>query len=241
MWSGAIRVELMKNNSLQVAKPGALYIVATPIGDWKDITLRALEILKSVDAVVCEEARVGSTLLKKLGIEPKELILLNEHNEKEKSPDLITRFWRGQNLALISDAGTPLFADPGAEIVSLAVNSGIQVVPIPGPSSLTAFLSILDQKLDKFLFAGFLTRDPQRRKTALTELKSHRMSIILMDTPYRLKILLDDIRTVFGKGQRLTLGCDLTLPNELILRGSVADIQQRIGERKAEFILLIHQ
>jgi 16S rRNA (cytidine1402-2'-O)-methyltransferase len=231
----------MLNKSLKVAQPGILFIVATPIGDWKDITLRALEILKSVDAIVCEEARVGSTLLKKLGIEPKELILLNEHNEKEKSPELITRFWRGQNLALISDAGTPLFADPGAEIVSMAVNSGIRVVPIPGPSSLTAFLSILDQKLERFLFAGFLTRDPQKRKIALTELKSHRMSILVMDTPYRLKTLLEDIRIVFGKGQRITLGCDLTLPNELILRGNVAAIQQKIGARKAEFMLLIHQ
>ena len=231
----------MQNNSLQVSKPGTLYIVATPIGDWKDITLRALEILKSVDAVVCEEARVGSTLLKKLGIEPKELILLNEHNEKEKSLDLITRFWQGQNLALISDAGTPLFADPGVEIVSLAVNSGIRVIPIPGPSSLTAFLSVLDQKLEKFLFAGFLARDPHKRKSTLTELKSHRMPIILMDTPYRLRALLEDIRTVFGKGQKVTLGCDLTLPGELILRGGVAEILQRIGDRKAEFILLIHQ
>jgi len=231
----------MQDNSLRVTKPGTLYIVATPIGNWKDITLRAIEILKAVDAVVCEEARVGSTLLKKLGIESKEIVLLNEHNEKERSPDLITRFWSGQNLALISDAGTPLFADPGVEIVSLAVNSGIQVIPIPGPSSLTAFLSILDQKLDRFLFAGFLTRDPQKRKTALTELKSHRMSIILMDTPYRLKALLEDIRSVCGKGQKLTLGCDLTLPNELLLRGSVAEIQRKIGDRKAEFILLIHQ
>ena len=230
----------MKNRSIQVKNPGVLYIVATPIGNWKDITLRALEILNSVDAVVCEEARVGSTLLKKLGIAPKELILLNEHNEKEKSPDLITSFWQGQNLALISDAGTPLFADPGAEVVSLAVNAGIRVVPIPGPSSLTAFLSVLDQKLDKFLFAGFLTRDPQKRKTALTELKSHRMPVLLMDTPYRLKTLLEDIRTVFGKGQRITLGCDFTLPDELILRGSVADIIQKIGDRKAEFMLLIH-
>jgi 16S rRNA (cytidine1402-2'-O)-methyltransferase len=231
----------MQDSSSQVRKPGLLYIVATPIGNWKDITLRAVEILKTVDAVVCEEARVGSTLLKKLGIQPKEIILLNEHNEKQKSPELIGRFWSGQSLALISDAGTPLFADPGSEVVSLAVNSGIRVVPIPGPSSLTAFLSILDQKLDKFLFAGFLTRDPQKRKTALTELKSHRMSIILMDTPYRLKTLLDDIHTVYGKGQKLTLGCDLTLPNELLLRGSVSEIQKRIGDRKAEFILLIHQ
>ena len=230
----------MPDNAFQVSKPGTLYIVATSIGNWKDITMRALEILKNVDAVICEEARIGSTLLKKLGIDAKEIILLNEHNEKQKSPELITRFWRGQNLALISDAGTPLFADPGAEIVSLAVNSGIRVVPIPGPSSLTAFLSILDQKLDRFLFAGFLTRDPQKRRTALTELKAHRISIILMDTPYRLRTLLDDIRTVFGKSQRLTLGCDLTLPNELILRGSVMDIQQKIGDRKAEFILLIH-
>jgi 16S rRNA (cytidine1402-2'-O)-methyltransferase len=230
----------MLDNSLQPSKPGALFIVATPIGNWEDITLRALEILRKVDAIICEEARVGSTLLKKLDIKPKELIILNEHNEKEKSSELITRFWRGQNLALISDAGTPLFADPGVDIVNMAVNTGIQVIPVPGPSSLTAFLSILDQKIKRFIFAGFLDRDSQKRKHALAELRSHRMPIILMDAPYRLKTLLEDIQTVFGKGQRLTLGCNLTLPNEMILRASVADIQKKIGGQKAEFILLVH-
>jgi 16S rRNA (cytidine1402-2'-O)-methyltransferase len=230
----------MTDNSIKSSEPGTLFIVATPIGDWKDITLRALEILRSVDAVICEEARVGSTLLKKMGITTKEIIQINEHNEKEKSPELITRFWHGQSLALISDCGTPLFADPGVEIVSLAINAGIRVVPIPGPSSLTAFLSILDQRLDKFIFAGFLARDPRQRRIALSELRSHRMPIILMDTPYRLKTLLEDIRSVYGKGQRLTLGCNLTLANEMILRASVTDIQKRMGEQKAEFILLVH-
>ena len=230
----------MPHNPLKPSKPGTLYIVATPIGDFRDITLRALDILKNVDAVICEEARVGSTLLKKLGVTPKELILLNEHNEKEKSPELITRFWNGQDLALISDCGTPLFADPGTEIVSLAVSAGIRVVPIPGPSSLSAFLSILDQRLDRFVFAGFLPRDPQRRKQALTELKAHRVPIILMDTPYRLRVLLESIVTVFGKGQRLTVGCDLTLPGETVYRGSASEILKKIADRKAEFVLIIH-
>ena len=128
-------------------KSGVLSIVATPIGNPGDITLRAIEILKNTDAVICEEYKPGSTLLKKLGIIDKELVLLNEHNEAEVAADLLIRLLDGQNLALISDCGTPVFSDPGAYLIQMASSSGVRVTPVPGPSSLMALLSILDFKI----------------------------------------------------------------------------------------------
>ena len=124
-------------------------------------------MLNAVQAVVCEETREGSTLLKKLGIADKELVTLNEHNEIEKVPDLTIRMSKGQDLALISDCGTPVFADPGADLIQQASESGIPVIPIPGPSSLMAALSILDFKVEQFLFAGFISRETEERQRQL--------------------------------------------------------------------------
>lgn len=222
-------------------KPGKLFIVATPIGNTRDITLRALDILREVDGVICEEQREGSTLLKRLNVQPKDLVTLNEHNEITRISELIQRFWQGESFALISDCGTPVFADPGAALIEQAVQSGIEVVPIPGPSSLMAALSILDIKLDRFIFAGFLPRQPAERKGQLTHLRALRFPLVLMDTPYRLQSLLDEIASIFGNGQTITLACDLTLPTEKIFRGTVKEIQAKVRGRKAEFILILHR
>ena len=223
-----------------MAKVGKLYIVATPIGNPQDITLRALNILGSVDAVICEERRPGSTLLKKLGVTPKELISLNEHNEPAEASQIALRMAKGESFALISDAGTPVFADPGATLIRLAVEYGVTTVPIPGPSSLMAALSVLDFKLEQFIFAGFLSRDPNQRRRDLQRLRGLHMPVVLLDTPYRLNALLEDIGKVFGQNQELTLAFNLTLPGEKILRGSPAEIRQRIGSAKGEFVLIIH-
>lgn len=222
-------------------KPGKLFIIATPIGNTRDITLRALDILREVDGVICEEQREGSTLLKRLNVQPKDLVTLNEHNEITRISELILRFWQGESFALISDCGTPVFADPGAALIEQAVQSGIEVVPIPGPSSLMAALSILDIKLDRFIFAGFLPRQPAERKGQLTHLRALRFPLVLMDTPYRLQSLLDEIASIFGNGQTITLACDLTLPTEKIFRGTVKEIQAKVRGRKAEFILILHR
>lgn len=219
---------------------GKLYIVATPIGNPGDITLRALDILQSVDGIICEERREGSTLLKRLNVIEKELITLNEHNEAEVTADLVIRMFNGDNFALISDAGTPVFADPGAYLIQEASLSGLKVVPIPGASSLMALLSILDFKLEKFVFGGFLPRVPDQRRNELTRLRGLRLPVVLMDTPYRLTALLDDVEKVFGKGQRLTVGFDMTLESEMIIRGTPAEVKRAVGQRKGEFMLLVH-
>ena len=219
---------------------GKLYIVATPIGNPRDITLRALDILNSVDAVICEGRREGSTLLKRLDVPQKELIILNEHNEAETTADLVIRMHKGASFALISDAGTPVFADPGAYLIREAVLNGLQVIPVPGPSSLMAALSILDFKIDQFVYGGFLSRVPEERRKELTRLRGLGMPVVLMDTPYRFTALLDDVEKVFGKGKRLTLGFDLTLESEMIVRGTPAEVKKAVGQRKGEFVLIIH-
>jgi 16S rRNA (cytidine1402-2'-O)-methyltransferase len=222
-------------------KPGKLYIVATPIGNLKDITLRALEVLRDVNGVICEEQREGSTLLKRLNIQPVELITLNEHNELTRISELIQRFWQGDSFALISDCGTPVFADPGTALIEQAVQAGIEVIPIPGPSSLMSALSILDVKLDRFIFAGFLPRQPADRRGQLTHLRALRFPLILMDTPYRLQSLLDEISDIFGSGQSITLACNLTYPNEKVFRGPIKKIIPQVKGWKAEFILILHR
>ena len=219
---------------------GRLYIVATPIGNLDDITLRALKVLKEADAIICEEMRVGTSLLKKLGVEPKEIILLNEHNEDDQATQIAARLVQGQVMALISDTGTPVFADPGSLLISVAAGFGIQVIPVPGANSLIAALSVLDFKLEQFVFGGFLPREAEQRRQELTRLRSMHMPVVLMDTPYRLGPLLEDVARIFGPGQAVTVACDLTQSGEKIYRGSAAGVRKQIGPRKAEFVLIIH-
>ena len=220
-------------------KLGKLFIVATPIGNYLDITLRALEVLKSVDCVVCEEYKQGSKLLKKINIE-NELMLLNEHNEEEQVPLIIDILLNGKNLAIISDCGTPIFADPGHHLVSQYVSVGGEPIPVPGVSSLTAALSVLDIKLEKFTFIGFLPRDKASRDNEIKKLKRIKIPIVLMDTPYRLNKLLSELRAGLGKAVEVTLAVDLTLPTEKIYRGRLGDVLRDVGNRKGEFILIVH-
>ena len=218
---------------------GTLYIVATPIGNMGDITLRAVETLRAVDAVICEEYKPGSTLLKRLEITGKELILLNEHNEAEKASELLPRLFNGESFALISDCGTPVFSDPGAYLIQLASSSGIIVTPVPGASSLMAALSLLDAKIERFVFAGFLPRDPEQRRRELSKYRGYRMPIVVMDTPYRLGALLEDVGKIFGKAQWVMVAFDLTLPGERVYRGEVGHLAKEIGGKKGEFVLVV--
>jgi len=219
---------------------GSLYIVATPIGNYEDITLRAVNLLKEADIIICEETRQATTLLKKINVTPKELLALNEHNEAEEVGRLITNLFLGKNLALISDCGTPVFSDPGSQLIHTCVENDIRIIPVPGPSSLMAALSILDFKLDKFHFAGFLPRETGQRNNELSRLKTIKYPIIIMDTPYRLAKLLEELEINFGKTQHVTLACDLTLPTENIFRGPLSSVRKKVGARKAEFILILH-
>lgn len=221
-------------------KTGCLYIVSTPIGNYGDITLRALKVLREADAIICEEFRQGSTLLKKLDLPKKEMLLLNEHNESEKAGEIFQLLVNGKRLALVSDCGTPVFADPGTRLIKLATDYQIPVIPIPGVSSLMAAISVSPLPLDEFHFAGFLPRKNDLRRSRLNALSKMNTPIILMDTPYRLVKLLMEVKQTFGKNRIITLAMDLTLDSEKIWHGTVGEVLGRVGDRKSEFILIIH-
>jgi 16S rRNA (cytidine1402-2'-O)-methyltransferase len=219
---------------------GCLYIVSTPIGNYRDITLRAMDVLAEVDAVIIEEYRQGSTMLKKLGIAEKELIELNEHNEKEGSLIVAKELNQGKHYALISDCGTPAFADPGTELIRLSMENGVPVIPVPGTSSLMAAISLSPLPLEEFYFVGFLPRKKEVRYQKLSTLKKMRIPIILMDAPYRLSRLLSEVITAFGKACMITLAFNLTLPNEKVLHDTAEHILQKMKDQKGEFILIVH-
>ena len=219
---------------------GTLYVVATPIGNPRDMTLRGIDALKQADRIICEERRMGSTLLKHLGIEKKPLVELNEHNEETLAQELALTLAQGETLALISDCGTPAFADPGALLVQYAMEYGVDVIPLPGASSLMTLLSVVPVPLKEFYFAGFLPRKEEARRGKFNQLVRMRMPIVIMDTPYRLDRTLHDIQQFFGKGRMITIGLDLTTTHEKIYHKAVGEIYPTLNGKKAEFILVIH-
>lgn len=219
---------------------GRLYIVATPIGHPDEITYRAVEVLSRVSLIICEERKVASRLLKTLAIS-KPLLELNEHNEEDMIDQVLMKLAEGQELALISDCGTPVFSDPGRKLLEVMYGSGIPVMPISGPSSLMTAISVCPFDLRQFYFLGFLPPKTEQRRTVLQRHSNATETLILMDTPYRMAKLLDEIASAFGKNQTIFLATDLTLPTEKIFLGPVQEIQAKVGKRKAEFILIIEK
>lgn len=217
-----------------------LYIVSTPIGNYDDITLRALDTLKNVDFVICEEFKVGSKLLNHYGIK-KELINLNEHNEKENSLEIIQRLKQGKSAALISDCGTPLFSDPGHYLFDLCLNEKIDVQIIPGVNSLIPAITGSGLHVESFYYAGWLSPKKDIRRKELLRLRNVKEVIAIMDTPYRLRTILYDVTTIFGRSINICLAFDLTLASEQYLRGAAATILNIVTDKKlkGEFVLLI--
>ncbi|MCX6169200.1 MAG: 16S rRNA (cytidine(1402)-2'-O)-methyltransferase [Ignavibacteriales bacterium] len=218
-----------------------LYIVSTPIGNYEDITLRALSTLNSVDFIICEEFKEARRLLSHFKIE-KELLSLNEHNQEESSRELFEKISSGKSAALISDCGTPLFSDPGHLLVQMCIAAKIDIIPVPGASSLLPALVGSGFNLDKFYYAGWLSPKSDIRKTELLKLKNVREMIVLMETPYRLKAILTDISEIFGTSVQTVVAFDLTLPSEKFFRGTVSSILKIVSEKnlKGEFVLLIN-
>lgn len=217
-----------------------LYIVATPIGHEEDITLRAVNILKSVDFVICEEWKEGRKLLKKLEIE-KELFQLNEHNEEENTPEITEMLSKGKSGALISDCGTPLFADPGTHLTDQCYQKNIPIVPIPGPSSLTAALSISGLNIKQFFYAGFLARKSEDRVKEIESFRHLTCPVVLFDTPYRIRQLLQDLIKVLSPELRGLLAMSLTQEGEDIRRDSLKNLLKQMEKNpvKKEFVLIL--
>ncbi len=219
---------------------GTLYLVATPIGNPDDITLRALRILAEVDAVICEEYRIGSTLLSHYTI-VKPLVELNEHTEAEQVPTLIERLTHGETLALISDHGTPLVADPGESLVQRALQAGVRVEPVPGASSVIAALVTSGLPAPRFRFLGQLPPKTEARRRALRALRNLREPFILLDAPYRLMPLLQAVRDELGSDRQIAVACELTMPGERIVRGSAGQVCAEFAAHpfKGEFVLVV--
>jgi 16S rRNA (cytidine1402-2'-O)-methyltransferase len=216
----------------------SLQIIATPIGNPGDITLRAIESLRAAEIVIGEERAEVSKLLKRLEITGKRLELLNEHS-KDKDVAELLELCRSQKVALVSDCGTPGFCDPGAKLVRACRAAGIQVEALPGASSLMALLSVNGSDMKEFLFRGFLPAEREERAQALNELKRERRAVVLMDTPYRLSRLLSELAQTFGERKAL-IGLDLTQPTEKIIEASLSQLAKDFADKKAEFILLLH-
>ena len=217
-----------------------LYIVSTPIGNYEDITLRALKTLREVNFIICEEYKPARRLFsnnKKIKV----IISLNEHNEKESSSEIITEILNGKTAALISDAGTPLFSDPGSILVERCISQKIEIIPIPGASSLLSALVGSGYQFDKFYYYGWLSPKKHIRQSQLRKLKAVNELIVIMETPYRLIPLLLDVEKTFGKEQHIVVAFKLTQDGEKYYRGNVANIlSQFSGQKiKGEFVLLI--
>lgn len=217
-----------------------LYLVSTPIGNYDDITLRALNVLKGVDFIICEEFKIGHRLMKYYGFD-KPLEALNEHNEREDADSTVNRIKGGADAALICDAGTPVFADPGARLVHSALKKGVKVVPVPGASSILSALVVCDFDIGTFHYAGFLPRKKDERVRRLNRLTSLDCVCIIMEAPYRFKPLIEDCVAAFGKNRRAVVAVDMTMPTERVIRGTLGEINGEFNDSpfKAEFVLLI--
>ena len=219
--------------------PGTLYIVATPIGNLEDITLRAIRTLKEVDIIAAEDTRHTQTLLRHFSINTP-LTSYHEHNERAKTGQLVARLERDESVALVSDAGTPGISDPGYRLVLEAIRRGIRVVPIPGPSALIAALSASGLSTAGFNFRGFLPARKRERRSKLQELRLERYSIVVYETPHRLKESLDDIREIFGD-RRMVMGREITKLHEEFLRGRISEVIAEVSRReiRGEVTLII--
>jgi len=219
---------------------GTLYVVATPIGNLEDITLRGLRILREVDQIACEDTRQTRKLLDRHGIS-KPLVSYHEHNEQARADELVRELEAGRNIALVSDAGTPLIADPGYRVVAQARAHGITVSPIPGPSALISGLSASGLPTDSFHFGGFLPARRTQRRKMLEEAKAYPATLVFYEAPHRILEALEDIADVLGP-RRVTLGRELTKIHEEFLAGDVAEVLEALAKRpplKGEITLMI--
>ncbi len=225
-----------------VPQPSTLYVVATPIGNLRDITLRALDVLRGVDQVAAEDTRVTQRLFAAYGIR-KPIVALHEHNETNMTPKLIDAMRAGQSIALVSDAGTPGVSDPGAYLVRAARASGLVVVPIPGPSAVSAALSVAGLAHSAWLFFGFLPAKPTARRQILSDLVGFPYPIVFYEAPHRVVDSVADLATVFGPQRKLLLARELTKCFEQIVEltlGEAGDWLAADADRqRGEFVLIV--
>ncbi len=220
----------------------ALFVVATPIGNKNDITLRALETLRSVDLILCEDTRHSGQLLSQYEIK-KPLLSFHEHNEVQRIPEIITKLKSGENIALISDAGTPLISDPGFKLVRSAKDEGLEVKAIPGPSAVTAAISVAGLPSDKFLFVGYLPKSSGKRETLLKKIvelkKLLPQSLIFYESPHRIEKTLRELKDHFP-GSQISLQRELTKIHEEVVTGQIEAVTEQKLSTKGEFTIVVY-
>ncbi len=221
---------------------GCLFVVATPIGNLDDITRRAAKTLADVDVVVAEDTRHTRGLLEHLGITAR-MLALHDHNEETAAARVVESLEAGQDLALVSDAGTPLISDPGFGLVRACRQRGIRIVPIPGPCALTAALSVAGLPTDRFVFEGFPPRKPSARRSFFAGLSDEQATLVFYEAANRIGDSLEDMKAAFGDDRAAVLARELTKRFETIVSGSLAELAAGVAEdanqRRGEFVVLV--
>ena len=221
-------------------KPGMLYVVATPIGNLEDISYRAVRVLKEADLIACEDTRHTAKLLHHYGID-KPTVSYHEHNEAARAEELVAKMEQGLNVAQVSDAGMPGISAPGYRVIKLAIERGVPVVPIPGASAVVAALAASGLPTDSFQFMGFLPARSGERRTLLESVRDAQQTTVVYEAPHRIAETMKDIVELLGTERRVVLARELTKVHEEFIRGSAAEVLQRVQqhELKGEMTLLI--
>jgi len=221
----------------------ALYVVATPIGNLRDITLRALDVLSGADVVAAEDTRNTSHLLKHHGIHARQLVAIHQHNERGAADKVVAWLQGGQSVAFVSDAGTPAVSDPGALLVQAVLAAGLRVIPIPGASAVVAALSASGLPAPHFLFYGFLPNKSAARRTALQELQSHPYTLVFYEAPHRIVECIADLHAVYGGDRQIVLAREVTKLFETIHACKLSEAQTWLesdaNQQRGEFVVLI--
>ncbi|TCD48758.1 16S rRNA (cytidine(1402)-2'-O)-methyltransferase [Chlorobium sp. N1] len=226
--------------STQTHHSGTLFVVATPLGNLGDITLRAVEILREAGAVACEDTRRTSILLKHLGIEGKKLLSYHSHNEAQAINRVAALLEEGVQVALVTDAGTPVISDPGYGMLRALHERGIAAIPVPGPSALTAVLSVCPLPSSSFYFAGFLPHK-KGRKSRLEQLAAMDATFVLYESPFRIHKLLDELEALIPDAE-VFIGREMTKMHEEYLCGTIPEMRRALNESKTrgEFVVAVH-
>lgn len=219
------------------AEPGSLCLVATPIGNLEDITLRAIRTLRESDVIACEDTRRTRGLLAHLDVHTP-LLSLHEHNERARIPQILRMLDAGKVVALVSDAGTPAISDPGATLINAAVAAGHRVVAVPGPSAVTAAIGLAAFPAESFVFVGFLPRRRAERMRLLASLATLPMALVLFEAPHRIRATLADLEATLG-ARRIALARELTKVHEEVLRGTITEVKARLGEAPRGEVTLV--
>lgn len=221
---------------------GILYVVATPIGNLGDMTLRAIETLKQVDVIAAEDTRHSSGLLSHFGIS-KKMMAVHEHNEQQSAQMLLQRIQQGEHVALITDAGTPGISDPGAVVVDVLISNGVKVVPIPGASAVIAALSASGIVGNGFMFVGFLPASGAQRRKKLEKLQALEVTLVFYEAPHRIVECVQDLAKILGGDRRITIARELTKTFETIHRCALSEagawLAHDANQQRGEFVLLV--